>query len=448
MEEQVLDLLKATQLSAAGPRTSAEQELKKLYGNPAFPTALGAVAAHQDIETNDRVAALLVLKQLVNVGWSSSLDDFAGQVLVPDAAKEQIRNQLLNIVFNASTDSKITSSTANVIAIIAKSDFPEEWHGLLLSLINQIDDGEDNQIQAILVVLGELISSGLDEDQFYVHGTTLINSLQTIAFDGRRKLMVRAHAISIFRSCFDFVENLKDKDGESIKHFAMGVTEAWAPFFLDVIKEALPQFPTQEEEESSTSEVATQWKGIVALKVQVILTLAKIQSIFPDLVAADEFFNVVWDSIQAHGPPYYASYVDGGRQGGLINVYQLQYTLDLLVIEEIDYLESLLGAPKVKSKLDAMLTTDQSSEGNSINQWLSTVLRTLVIFSSITKEAEEMWSFDFNVFLSEETYAEANNSLRSVCAGFIEKLCNWFPNPTLGSLLGCLKGIFEDTSNK
>ena len=95
-----------------------------------------------------------------------------------------------------------------------------------------------------------------------------------------------------------------------------------------------------------------------------------------------------------------------------------------------------------------MLVADQSSNGSSITQWLSTVLGTLVIFSSITKEAEEMWAFDFNVFLSEEAYAETSNSLRNVCAGFIWKLCNWFPSPTLSSLLGCLKGVFEDDTNK
>jgi importin-9 len=161
-------------------------------------------------------------------------------------------------------------------------------------------------------------------------------------------------------------------------------------------------------------------------------------------MVADEFFNAVWNSIQAHGAPYYASYVDGERQGGLINQYQLQYTIDFLVIEEIDYLQALLEAPQVKTQLDSMLAQDTAQNGNLVTTWISSVLGTLVTFSSITKEAEEMWSFDFNVFLSEETFAETNNSPRSVCAGFVWKLCGWFPKQTLESLLGCIKAIFDD----
>lgn len=174
--------------------------------------------------------------------------------------------------------------------------------------------------------------------------------------------------------------------------------------------------------------------------------MAKVQNIFPDLMAGHEFFNACWDSIQAHGAPYYLSYIDGERQGGLINQYQLQYTLDLLVIEEIDYLQALLEAPSVKQQLDAMLAADNASNDNSVSTWISSVLGTLVTFSTITKETEEMWSIDFNVFLSEETFAETNNTPRSVCASFAWKLCNWFPKQTLESLLGHIKIVYGDAN--
>lgn len=174
--------------------------------------------------------------------------------------------------------------------------------------------------------------------------------------------------------------------------------------------------------------------------------LARIQTIFPHLMASHEFFKACWDSIQAHGVPYYVSYIDGERQGGLINQYQLQYTLDFLVIEEIDYLQTLLEANQVKQQLDAMIAADTASSGGSVAEWLSSVLGTLVTFSNVTKEAEEMWSIDFNVFLSEETFAETNNSPRSACAGFVWKICNWLPAQTLESLLGYIKMIFEDSN--
>ena len=165
-------------------------------------------------------------------------------------------------------------------------------------------------------------------------------------------------------------------------------------------------------------------------------------------MAAQDFFNAIWNSIRAHDAPYYASYVDGERQGGLINQHQIPYTFDFLVIEEIDYLQALLEAPQVRRQLDEMLASDTASNGSSVSSWIASVLGTLVTFSSITKEAEEMWEVDFNVFLSEETFAELNNSPRSVCAGFVWKICTWFPQQTLESLLGYIKMIFDDPNSK
>jgi hypothetical protein len=175
--------------------------------------------------------------------------------------------------------------------------------------------------------------------------------------------------------------------------------------------------------------------------------LARIQGIFSDLMPAQEFFEACWSAIQSHGEPYYVSYVEGDRQGGLVNQYHLPYSFDFLVIEEIDYLQNLLEAPLVQKHLNEMKESDKANNGNSVSTWLASVLQTLVTFSSITKEAEEMWELDFNVFLSEETFAETNNTPRSVCAGFVWKVCGWFPKETLESLVAHTKTVFENTNS-
>ena len=162
---------------------------------------------------------------------------------------------------------------------------------------------------------------------------------------------------------------------------------------------------------------------------------------------AQDLFQSCWDSIQSHAGPYYASYVEADRASGQINQYNLHYTFDFLVIEEIDYIQNLLEAPHVKQQLDELLKADQQNNSNGVVDWITKVLGTLVTFSSITNEAEQMWEFDFNLFLSEETFAETTNSARSVCAGFIWKLCAWFPQQTLGSLVGYIKLIFEDSAS-
>ena len=274
MEDQVLELLRATQLSAAQPRMAAELQLKQLHGSEPFPVALVTIGAHADIPVADRLAALVTLRHFVNTAWSPALEDFAGKVLVGDEAKAGIRRTLLSITYGVQggSDSKVVASTAAVVAAIAGSDFPEEWPDLLDSILNQIPQSTDDQTQAILVVLGELVDGGLDEDAFYRYAQRIFDCLRGIVVDGGKRLMVRAHAVNIFRSGLDFLENLKLKEDSGIRAFADGIRQTWFQFFLEVVREALPAFPTPEQEEAlSNPEIAVNWRGVVALKIQVVL---------------------------------------------------------------------------------------------------------------------------------------------------------------------------------
>ena len=267
----MLELLRASQLSAPQPRKAAELRLLELQNNEAFPGALATIGVHANIAVPDRLAALVALKNYVGVAWSPSQEDFAGKVLISDAAKGAIRSHLLQIVYDGNQPSKITASTAAVVAAIAKSDFPEQWPELLDSLLNEIRGGNDEKVLAILKVLGEIIAESLDEEQFNQYATPLMEALRTAAMDGKNGLMTRALSVLVFRSCFDFVENLKDKDEDKVKGFAKGVLDLWNEFFLSVIKETMPTIPSAEEENDESVEVTKNWRGVVALKIQVIL---------------------------------------------------------------------------------------------------------------------------------------------------------------------------------
>ena len=272
MEQQVLELLRATQLAEVQPRLEAELRLKQLYTNEAFVAALVIIGAHKDIVVNDRLAALINLKLVVGEVWSPSLDDFAGKDAVSDGVKAQIRDGLLAIVFDGGADSKVISATAAVVTKIAKADFPEAWPGLLDSLLGHVQKSNDAQVQGILVVLSELVQGGIDEDQFVEYANVLVKCLHDIAVDASKKLTVRAHAVNIFRLCWDFVDTLRFKDENSIKGFAKAIVDVWAPFFLNVVNEGIPVLPSvQEEEEASQGPVVVTWHGVIALKVQVLL---------------------------------------------------------------------------------------------------------------------------------------------------------------------------------
>lgn len=271
MEQQVLELVAGSQSSDQGTRQAAELQLKSLYSNESFPTALVTIGAHNEVTTADRVAALIMLKLFIGKSWSPLLDEYEGKVLVDYDLKNDIRNRLLAIAFDGSADNKIIGQTAAIITKIAKADFPEAWPTLLDSLLGQQAQSNDAQTEGILIVLNELVLGGLDEEQFYQYANVLLKYLHDVAVDTTKKLFVRAQAVYVFRACFDFIDTLKDKEEYDMKSFTVAVCDLWAPFFMDVVKAELPATPTSKEEHEPTSELVVNSRGMIALKVQVFL---------------------------------------------------------------------------------------------------------------------------------------------------------------------------------
>ena len=133
---------------------------------------------------------------------------------------------------------------------------------------------------------------------------------------------------------------------------------------------------------------------------------------------------------------------DQQRQSRMDDADRLPYTLDYLVIEELDYTQTLLGTSILKRELDVQLAPESMANGTTNNTWIQQILATAVGYSQILTEDEELWEVDINVFLSEETSETANYSVRSACSGVATKLCsyNW---PVLESLLAHGKTVFE-----
>lgn len=164
---------------------------------------------------------------------------------------------------------------------------------------------------------------------------------------------------------------------------------------------------------------------------------------FPHLLnpQALELFSAVWEGLQAHLGPYHALYVVENRQSRMEDSDRLPYTLDFLVVEELDYIQTLLGIQTIRRELDVQLEPKALTNGAHASSWIVQVIPILVGYSQITMEDEGLWDIDINVFLSEETSETANYSPRDACSNFVTKLCNW---PVLDSLLDYSKTVFNN----
>ncbi|GAQ06196.1 hypothetical protein ALT_3517 [Aspergillus lentulus] len=449
MEQQLLTLLADTQSPAADTRKAAELQLLRLYSNEQFPLSLAAIASHDSVPTNLRQSSLSVLRTFITAAWSPNLDEFKGQVLINDTNKAQLRRVLLELATTADVqERKVKSSASYAVSKIASADFPDEWPELLPSLLQVINDANSSAgaLHGALKVLLDLVDTGFSEEQFFGVARDLVTTLFNIATSESRKPMLRALAVAVFRSCFDTLEMVLEQHKVAVKQFMDEVLSGWSPFFIETLKAPLPQAPS-EQEESKEGEVPSQWRGIIGLKLQVVKTLMKIRMVFPGLMTAQSpvYFSTVWTELSNIQSAYHEFYIHDERQGRLEDVDGLPYTLDFLVLEELDLIQALLKAPPVKAELQQQL--QNAGQAAATASWLPEILKLASSYAQITTEEEGLWDIDVNLFLSEETSVTANYTPRTCSGDLVIKLGEWLKVTTVEGLLAYMNNLFADSTS-
>ncbi|KAH6662973.1 armadillo-type protein [Halenospora varia] len=442
MEDTLLRLLSDTHLPAEGPRKQAELHLQAAQTNPSFPGSLAAIAGHSSVSPEIRQSALLLLRSFVEKNWSGQ-DENGPSIQIDEGVKEGLRVQMLELATSGEADRKIKSAASYVVSKIANVDFPEQWPNLLPQLLNLIPNATDAQLHGALKVLADLVEDSLSEDQFFSVARDIVNACYGVAVNTGRKASLRAMSISVFRGTFDIMDMVKDEHGPEIKGFAEEVINAWSPFFMDVMKQSLPARPKGDDEgyESGRDDLSESWRGTICLKLQVVKILMKIRMIFPQILLPQSpaLFSATWEELTLVADSYKDMYIDNDEQGRLEDADGLPYTLDFLVLEELDFLQSCLRAPPVKEELEKQL---QQNAGVASTPWVMDVMKLAVGYAQIPKEEEDLWDIDVNLFLAEETSVTANYTARTACGDLLIKLGEWLNQGALEGLLAYTQALF------
>jgi len=213
---------------------------------------------------------------------------------------------------------------------------------------------------------------------------------------------------------------------------------------MEILKKILPARPKGDDEgyESGRDDRPEVWRGIIALKLQVVKTLMKIRSVFPQLLLPQSpvLFSATWEELNLLQGPYKDMYVDNDEQGRLEDADGLPYTLDFLVLEELDFLQSCLRAPPVQKELEAQL---QANNGVAATPWVLDVMKLAIGYAQIPKEEENLWDIDVSLFLAEETSVTANYTARTACGDLLIKLGEWLHQGALEGLLAYTQILFN-----
>lgn len=441
-EDQLLALLAQTQSNQAEPRKQAEAHLQALQSNEQFPTSLAAIAAHGTVDIAIRQSALTSLRLFVEKNWSGEDEETEGPTVpVSDGVKEVLRTKLLELATSEEGERKVRGGASWIVSKIASADFPERWPTLLPTLLHIIPNASDARLHGALKVLSDLVEDSLSEDQFFAVARDIIATVYNVVIDENRKLVLRALAVAVFRGCFDIMDMVKDEHEAEVKTFANEVLQTWSPFFLQIMK--LP-FPPREQsaDQGGLDRGPETWRGIIALKLQVVKTLMKIRQVFAQLLLPQSpvLFASTWAELASLQDAYKDMYADHNEQSRLEDADGLPYSLDFLVLEELDFLQSCLKAPPVRAELEAAL---QSHGGVLHTPWVADIMKLAVAYGQISSEEEDLWEIDVSLFLAEETSVTANYTARTACGDLLIKLGEWLHQGALEGLLAYTRVLFS-----
>ncbi|KAH9883617.1 armadillo-type protein [Xylariomycetidae sp. FL2044] len=441
MEDQLVQVLRNTQLPAEGPRKQAELELKHAQTNSAYPISLANIARHASVELEVRQAALSTLRQFIERNWSGENDD-GPTIPIDDSVKEQIRPMVLELAINTDGEEgrKIKPAASYVVGKIANVDFPDQWPNLLPSLLNIIPTGSDGQLHGALKVLSDLVEESLSDDQFFSMAQDIVKVVYDVAVNDNRKPVLRALAVSVFRGCFDLMDTVKDEHTKEVTGFAEEALKGWYPFFLQTMKQRLP------DRDPSVAAQPQEWNGIIALKLQVVKCLLKLKTVFPGLLLPEtpHFFQAIWEELQLLESHHEQMYLENDSQGRLEDSDGLPYTLDFLVLEELDFLNGSMKAPPVKKELEAQLN---AHGGAHETPWLLDLMKLSSSYARIPREEQDLWDIDVSLYLAEEQSVSANYTPRTACGDLIIKLGEWLNERVLEGLFAHTKSLFSEDAS-
>lgn len=331
---------------------------------------------------------------------------------------------------------KLTACCSYTVGKIAIHDFPESWPNLLPAVLAVMASGTDIQLHGALKVLGDLTEESISEDQFFSMAREIAAALTEVVHNPQRKPMLRALAISVFRTCLDLMNMVRESHADEIDAFAKQLLEGdgWITFFVHAIRERLPDADLSSGQPDA-------WNSIVALKLQVVKTLIRLRRGFANFLLphSTTLFTAVWDELTILQDPYDRFYVNSTSQGRLEDADGLPYTLDFLILEELDFLNQCFRAPHVKAELDAQLQAHPSARDVP---WMAQIMTMLVSYSRIINEEEELWDIDCSLYLAEEIAVTANYTPRTAAGDLLIKMGEWFDHKTLDGLFATTAALF------
>lgn len=387
-------------------RISAELSLSELLKSPQSALSLAQLILSQDAESSLRQSATIVLRKYVKEHWSPFFQQFRGGAPPPE-----VKDQIRQAVFQGLSDSdrKIRSLCAHTLSTIANSDWPDEYPDLLNLLVQLLLSGSPSSTHGAMQVLTEFVRTDITEDQLLPVMQELLPVLMSILSATEHTPLTRSRTISVFRQCVEALYMVKDQHPQAVKEAAGKVLTAW----LDAFNVLLNLDPQQDVS-------GEHWDGL-EIRVQIFKTLDTIHTSFPRVIAPylPGYVTASLHHLNALYPTYVEYYladstaVPNSSEGEPIELYKLIAPL-------VDFVTGATRQSKARVSFD---------DGT-----LAQLVDALVQWGQMTKENEEEWAADANVFISQEDDDTQVYSIRAAVFDLLSSLLTNAPVQTASTL--------------
>ncbi|ORX37597.1 armadillo-type protein [Kockovaella imperatae] len=399
MDRQVLDCLEGTLSPVEEIRKNAEQQLEQLFLHPEGGLSLARILLSPDIAFSQRQSAGVLLRRYVSNHWS-----FASGSFVEPATPREVKTQIRPIVFHGLSDRerKVRTACASVVSTIATYDWPDEWHSLLGDLVQLLQSGSSDSVHGAMQVVEEFSRNILSADQIVPMIKELLPILLGILQDpSKHSPSTRMSAVKVYVEVLKLLESIRDENPSAAREALGIIGQPWIETFKTILGSNLAEG------------IKLNWDNI-RLYTEIFDALTFLCGKFPKLVAAHlvDLLQLSLYGLSQFYPTFHTFHISSATDeeppsptsdvGGEID---LEY-LPISILELLD--------PIMKTgKIETFLKTDS---GKSI---LVQLVDSAFDYAQVSKEDEENWSAEPNMFVEDVDDDAGEWGLRMSCESFL-----------------------------
>ncbi|KAF8498357.1 ARM repeat-containing protein [Gautieria morchelliformis] len=403
-------------------RIKAELRLGELLPHPDAGSALAAIFVSKDVDIAMRQSASIVLRKYVKEHWSPYFAFFKGSAAPPEV-KESIRTAVFHAL--SDTSSKVRSAAANVLSLIANSDWPDHCPDLLNQLLALLSSPSPDAVHGAMRVFTEFVKDDLTEDHMFSVLRQLLPVLMTIIGSPQQHSpLTRARAISVFRQCLSALYMVKEQHPKGVKEAVDAILPQWIDAFIVLLDHDLAEEMVNENN----------WDALLVC-MQVFKTLDTIQTIFSRSLKSysSRLLDAALRHLQILLPPFERYYLDPSASPPLS-------------AEDEDVSLSRIACPIIDF-------TSNAARGSAARSWfepvhLEQLTCTIFRWIQMTGEDEESWANNANAFVAHEEDESQEYSLRVAGLDLLACLLDRYSASATRALQGATRRLVDESSQE